>query len=69
MPEDVALMKELGLKSYRFSISWPRVLHNLLAAGIVPNATLNHWDFPQALQDRGAGPTATAQLGLPTMPA
>jgi beta-glucosidase len=26
MPEDVALMKELGLKSYRFSISWSRVL-------------------------------------------
>ena len=24
--EDVALMKEMGLKSYRFSISWPRVL-------------------------------------------
>ena len=24
--EDIALMKELGLKSYRFSISWPRVL-------------------------------------------
>ena len=24
--EDTALMKELGLKSYRFSISWPRVL-------------------------------------------
>jgi beta-glucosidase len=23
--EDIALMKELGLKSYRFSISWPRV--------------------------------------------
>ena len=26
--EDVALMKEMGLKSYRFSISWPRVLPN-----------------------------------------
>ncbi len=24
--EDVALMKELGLKSYRFSVSWPRVM-------------------------------------------
>ena len=26
--EDVALMKEMGLKAYRFSISWPRVLPN-----------------------------------------
>lgn len=24
--EDVALMKELRLKSYRFSVSWPRVI-------------------------------------------
>jgi beta-glucosidase len=23
---DVALMKELGIKAYRFSVSWPRVL-------------------------------------------
>src|SRR5512137_1125600 len=26
MPDDVALMESLGLKGYRFSISWPRVL-------------------------------------------
>lgn len=26
--EDVSLMAEMGLKSYRFSISWPRVLPN-----------------------------------------
>jgi beta-glucosidase len=25
-PEDIALMKALGLKAYRFSVSWPRVL-------------------------------------------
>src|SRR5271163_3342281 len=25
-PEDIALMARLGLKAYRFSISWPRVL-------------------------------------------
>ena len=75
LPEDVALMQELGLQSYRFSISWPRVLpqgrgaanekgldfydrlvDSLLAAGIRPNATLNHWDFPQALQDKGGWP-------------
>lgn len=26
--EDVALMKEMGLKTYRFSLSWPRILPN-----------------------------------------
>lgn len=75
MPQDVALMKELGLQTYRFSISWPRVLPQgrgalnpqglefydrlvdaLLAAGIVPNATLYHWDLPQSLQDLGGWP-------------
>ena len=25
-PQDVALMKRLGLKAYRFSVAWPRVL-------------------------------------------
>ena len=75
MPDDVALMKGLGMKSYRFSISWPRVIPDgigavnekgldfydrlvdaLLEAGIIPNATLNHWDLPQAMQDRGGWP-------------
>lgn len=27
-PEDIAIMRAMGLKSYRFSISWPRVLPN-----------------------------------------
>ncbi len=76
MPEDVTLMRELGLQGYRFSIAWTRVLpegrgqvnsqgldfydrlvDELLAVGIQPNATLNHWDFPQALQDAGGWPS------------
>ncbi|MEN4041261.1 MAG: GH1 family beta-glucosidase [Anaerolineaceae bacterium] len=75
MPEDVALMKSLGLQAYRFSISWPRILpagrgqvnpkgldfydrlvDRLLEAGMIPNATLYHWDLPQALQDLGGWP-------------
>ena len=70
--EDVALMKELGLTAYRFSVSWSRVLPEgtgpvnakgldfyrrlvdaLREAGIVPLATLFHWDLPAALDDRG----------------
>ncbi len=75
MSQDVALMKTLGLPSYSFSVSWPRVLpqgrgavnekgldfydqlvDNLLAANILPKVTLNHWDYPQALQDAGGWP-------------
>jgi beta-glucosidase len=70
--EDLALMKELGLTAYRFSISWSRVLpegrgrvnpagldfyrrlvDELAGAGIAPVATLFHWDYPAALDDRG----------------
>ncbi len=68
-------MKRLGVKTYRFSFAWPRILpqgtglvnqkgldfykrllDRLLQAGIVPNATLYHWDLPQALEDRGGWP-------------
>ncbi len=70
--EDIALMKSLGLQTYRFSIAWPRILpvgtgpinpkglafydqlvDHLLEAGIIPCATLYHWDLPQTLQERG----------------
>lgn len=73
--EDINLMHSLGVKAYRFSFSWPRVLpegtgkinpkglafydrliDGLLAAGITPNATLYHWDLPQALEERGGWP-------------
>ena len=71
--EDVKLMARLGVKNYRFSLSWPRILPQgvgavneegvafynrlidaLLANGIRPFVTLFHWDYPQALAERGA---------------
>jgi beta-glucosidase len=70
--EDIALMKTLGIRGYRFSIAWPRVMPDgigrqnepgwafydrlvdaLLEAGIRPMPCLYHWDFPQALQEKG----------------
>ena len=71
--QDAALMRELGVKNYRFSIAWPRLLPEgtgavnqkgidfynrlidaLLENGVRPFATLFHWDYPSALQARGA---------------
>ncbi|MDR7273575.1 GH1 family beta-glucosidase [Catenuloplanes atrovinosus] len=73
--DDVRLMADLGLTSYRFSIAWPRIqptgsgpanqagldfyrrlADELLEAGILPWATLYHWDLPQALEDAGGWP-------------
>ncbi len=70
--EDVALMKELGIKAYRFSLSWTRLFPDgigelnekgvqfysdlidaLLENGIEPYVTLFHWDYPQALYNKG----------------
>ncbi len=73
--EDIDVLRWLGVRSYRFSIAWPRVLpegrgavnapgldfydrlvDRLLAAGIEPFVTLNHWDLPQALHAAGGWP-------------
>ncbi len=69
---DLDLMAQLGLKAYRFSVSWTRILptgagavnqkgldfykrlvDGLRQRDIQPLATLFHWDFPQALEERG----------------
>ncbi len=76
--DDITLMKDLGLHSYRFSIAWPRILprgrgavnqagldfysrlvDTLLEQGIIPFATLYHWDLPQLLEDQGGWPART----------
>lgn len=56
--EDVALMKQLGLKAYRFSISWPRVLPE--GVGPVNNRGLEFYDrLVDALLEAGVQPWAT----------
>ncbi|KAL0718829.1 hypothetical protein Bca4012_068152 [Brassica carinata] len=70
--EDIQSMKYLGVNSYRFSISWSRVLpkgrlgglnhlgikhyNRLIDAlnrnGITPFVTLNHFDYPQELENQ-----------------
>jgi beta-glucosidase len=74
--EDLDILQWLGVRAYRFSIAWPRVLPNgrgsvntrgldfydrlvdkLLARGIEPFVTLNHWDLPVALHDAGGWPS------------
>lgn len=73
--DDIELMSEIGLKGYRFSIAWARILpyglgsineagldfydrvvDRLLEKGIIPYATLYHWDLPQVLQNAGGWP-------------
>ena len=70
--EDFALMKHLGVKAYRFSLSWDRIMpegtgrvnekaialyrdmiKEMKKNGIEPYITMYHWEFPQALQDKG----------------
>ena len=70
--EDMRLMKYLGIRPYRFSLNWSRILPDgvgevnekaiamyrdmitcMLENDITPYITLFHWEYPQALQDRG----------------
>jgi beta-glucosidase len=56
--EDVALMRNLGLKAYRFSISWPRVLPD--GFGRVNPAGLDFYDrLVDALLEAGIQPFVT----------
>ena len=56
--EDVAIMKELGLKCYRFSISWPRVMPH--GTGEVNQKGLQFYkDLVQELVNAGIEPMVT----------
>jgi beta-glucosidase len=57
-PEDVALMRGLGLNAYRFSIAWPRV--QPLGRGAINAAGLDFYDrLVDGLLEAGLAPMAT----------
>lgn len=56
--DDVALMKEIGLNSYRFSISWPRVMPN--GVGKINEKGLDFYDrLVDELLEKGITPYVT----------
>jgi beta-glucosidase len=57
-PEDIAIMRELGVDAYRFSIAWPRVMPE--ADGRVNHAGLAYYDrLVDGLLDAGITPYPT----------
>lgn len=57
-PEDVALMRELGVDAYRFSIAWPRVVPD--GTGAVNPAGLDYYDrLVDELHAAGIAPVPT----------
>ncbi|KAL8152303.1 hypothetical protein V2J09_010063 [Rumex salicifolius] len=59
--DDIKMMKKMGIDTFRFSISWSRILPRgnisggINKLGIKPFVTIFHWDLPQALQDNYGG--------------
>jgi beta-glucosidase len=57
-PQDIALMRELGIDSFRFSIAWPRILP--AGTGRVNVAGIDFYDrLVDALLENGIRPMAT----------
>jgi beta-glucosidase len=57
-PEDVAIMKSLGIRWYRFSISWPRILPN--GRGRINQKGLDHYSrLIDGLLEAGITPLPT----------
>ncbi|PWZ44057.1 hypothetical protein Zm00014a_032332 [Zea mays] len=59
-PEDVRLLKEIGMDAYRFSISWSRILPNgTLEGGINPDGIKYYKNLINLLLENGIEPFVT----------
>jgi beta-glucosidase len=56
--KDIALLKKMGLNSYRFSISWPRIMPDGLGP-VNPAAIAHYRQFITDLKDAGIQPMLT----------
>lgn len=57
--EDVAMMRALGMKAYRFSISWPRLLPNGTREGVNPRGVAFYDQLIDELLRNGIEPQVT----------
>ncbi len=57
-PEDIALMKDLGIHSYRFSIAWPRIIPEGRGA-VNPKGVAYYKGLMEALLEAGIEPVPT----------
>ena len=56
-PEDIKLMQELGVKSYRFSVSWSKIMPE---EGVVDTSAIRHYsDMVDSLLAAGIEPMIT----------
>ncbi|NBY43625.1 MAG: glycosyl hydrolase family protein, partial [Micrococcales bacterium] len=56
--EDIKIMKDLGIQSYRFSLAWPRIIPN--GTGATGKHGIDFYDrLIDSLLDAGIQPTAT----------
>lgn len=60
--EDVALLKKLGVKAYRFSVSWPRVMSG--PDTVNPKGLAFYSDLVDELKAAGIEPMVTISTGI-----
>jgi beta-glucosidase len=62
IPDGDGEPNQAGIDFYR------RLVEGMAERGITPYLSLYHWDLPQALEEKGAGPSAARSMPSPAIP-